>query len=225
MPTKQSRKQSNPRKTRTKGRDTLAPAGPVWPSGRQTTELKSFITQSGNYQMYHNVAVTMTNTLNLFDSIVQGTNYGQRIGNRIHLHRLRARIVFNNKFDRPNVSYRVAVTAAPTNINTDSFAELFGSYGAFTGIHSTQNSQLLHDAVFPFSQGSTQEVIATSKERSHNHTLDLSINRPVVYSLSDGKATTTLTVWFISYDSYGTLSTDNISSVAQVTWELDYTDS
>jgi hypothetical protein len=180
--------------------------------------------QNGNYQLYHNTPVTMTNTLNLIDSIAVGTASNQRIGNRIFLKSLRANIVFNNKGDRPNVSYRVAVTAAPTNTNTDSFAELFAS-GGFTGIHVPQTSLLLHDATFPLNQGSGMETSANLKERSFNHTFVIPLNHPATYSPVDGKCTTTLTTWFIAYDAYGTLIVDNIASVAQVTWALDYTDS
>lgn len=134
-------------------------------------------------------------------------------------------MVFNNKSDRPNVSYRVAVTAAPTNTNTDNFSELF-SGGGITGVHAPQNSILLYDCVFPLNQGSGMDNnITPNKERSFNHTFDLPINHSVQYNLNDNKASTCISCWFVAYDAYGTLTTDNIASVPQVTWAFDYTDS
>jgi len=223
MPNKQQSRTRSKRKTNG-SRPDLGAVGPVWPTGPNTPEVKAYTTQSSNAQLYHNVPVYMANTLSLFDSITQGAGFGQRIGSRIFAKRLRVRVVFNNKVDRPNCSYRVAVTAAPTNSNTDAFNELF-SGGGFTGIHAITNSQLLYDTVFPLNQGSGMENNVTpNKERSFNHTLEIPLNHPVVYNTADNKATTTLTVWFVSYDAYGTLITDNISSVAQVTWSIDYTD-
>ncbi len=224
MPNKQSRTQS---KRKTNGSRSLAStaAGPVWPAGNPATELKTFSSQSGNYQLYHNTPAPMANITNLFDSIIPGSGYTTRVGARIFAKRLRARIVFNNKTDRPNVSYRVAVTAAPSNTNTDSFAELFFG-GGVTGTHIPAHSLLLYDTVFPLNQGSGMDSgVAPLKERSFNHVLDIPINHHVVYNGNDSKASTSLSVWFVPYDAYGTLPTDNIASVAQVTWAIDYTDS
>lgn len=199
-------------------------AGPVWPSGNGGTEQKLYTARTNDTQLYHNTAVNMGNVLNLFDSITQSTAQAGRIGNRIFVRRLRARMVLNNKGDRPNVSYRVAVTASPAIAGTDTYGELFAN-GGFTGVHIPQSGLLLRDNVFPLNQGSSMENNMTpNKERSFNYVLDVPINRPVVYNPSDGKASTALSVWIIAYDAYGTLTTDNIASLPQVTWVLDFTD-
>jgi hypothetical protein len=223
MPNKQSSR-TRPRRKTNGNRSGLGAAGPVWPSGRNAPEVRFFTFQGSNYQLYHNVPVAMANAVSLFDNITQGVGLGQRVGSRIFAKRLRARFVFNNKTDRPNCSYRVAVTAAPASTNTDAFSELF-SQGGFTGVHAITNSLLLYDTVFPLNQGSGMENNMTpNKERSFNHTLDIPLNHAVVYSTADSKATTALTVWLVAYDAYGTLTTDNIASVAQVTFSIDYTD-
>jgi len=223
MPKQQSRTRSN-RKTKGGGYKQAASA-PVWALTSRAPELKTFIVQNGNYQLYHNVASAMHNLASLCDSIVQGTGVNQRIGNRIHVKSLRVRLVFNNKVDRPNVSYRIACTAAPTATNADSFSELFSGSGPFTGLHVPTNSNLLYDTVFPLNQGSGMEIVASSKERSFNHTFEIPINHPVVYNTADGKCTTALVVWFVPFDAWATVITDNIASVPQVTWAIDYLDS
>lgn len=224
MPNKQLTRTPRNRK-KTGNRDSnMAVAGPVWPTGRLTTELKSYFFNNTNYQLYHNQPVAMGNVLNLLDQITVGNSSVTRVGNRIFIKRLRARMVFNNKVDRPNVSYRVVVTAAPTNTNTDSYGELMYG-GNITSVHVPSNSLLLYDSVFPLNQGSGMENNVTpNKERSFNHAIDVPINRSVVYNTNDGKATTCLTVWFICFDAYATLGSDNIASVASLTYALDYTD-
>lgn len=224
MPNKQTSRTRTKRNTNGSRGGTMAAAGPVWPVGNAKTELKTYAQYFSNQQLYHNSAIGMNNNANLVDNITQGTGVTTRIGNRIFVKRLRARFVLNNKTDRPNVSYRIAVTAAPTNTNTDSFGELFAS-GTFSATHVLTNSLLLYDTVFPLNQGSGMDNNVTpNKERSFNHVLELPINRPVVYNVNDGKASTCITVWLIAYDAFGTLTTDNIASVASCTWALDYTD-
>jgi hypothetical protein len=207
MPNKQSSRTRIKRKTN--GMGSLTSAAPVWAVGASLPEIKTYATQGANYQLYHNTPVSMANSPNLLDGIIQGVNQASRIGNRITLRRLRVRIVFNNKIDRPNVSYRVAVTAAPVSTNADTFGELFNG-GGITGTHVRPNSQLLYDTVFPLNQGSG--MVTPNKERSFNHAFEIPFNHPVVYSTADGKATTNLTVWFVAFDAYGTLITDNIAS-------------
>lgn len=223
MPNKQSSRTRIKRKNRGNG-DGMAAAGPVWPAMSTRPELKTYAQTFSNQQLYHNSGVGMNNYASIADAIVQGTNIAQRIGNRVFIKRLRAHFVFNNKADRPNVSYRVVVTAAPSGANTDAFSELF-AFGVFTSPHAPTNSILLYDSVFPLNQGSGMEVnVNSSKERSFNHTLDVPINKPVVYNSADGKASTSIAVWIIAYDAYGTLTTDNIASVASCAWALDFTD-
>jgi hypothetical protein len=221
MPNKQSRTRAK-RNTRGNRGGTNAVTAPVWAIGTNTPELKTFVTQGANFQLYHNVPVAMANTANLLDQIGYGTTATQRIGSRISIKSLRVRLILNNKADRPNVSYRVACTASPASTNTDAFSELFPGSG-ITGIHSKPNSQLYHDTVFPLNQGSLMEG-ASNRERSFNHTFEIPVNHAAVYSTADNVCTTRLTVWICAYDSFGSLATDNIASVAQLTYAIDFTD-
>jgi len=202
----------------------MAVGPPVWAAGGKATELKFKLGQNGNYQLYHNLPVNYFNVANLLDTITLGTSNADRIGNRIFVKQLDIIMVLNNKTDRPNVSYRVAVCAAPASANTDSWGEHFGLNG-FTGIHAPSNSQLLYDQTFPLNQGSGMENNVTpNKERSFNHRLSIPLNHAVNYNINDSTASTRLIAFVAAYDSYGTLTTDNIASIAQTTYRILFTD-
>jgi len=133
------------------------------------------------------------------------------------------RLILNNKADRPNVSYRVILAATPSTVSADTIGEIVWN-GNFTGTHIPINSVLLHDVTFPSNQGSSMENNMTpNKERSFNHTAYVPINRSVTYG-GDGACQTRLVGWIICYDAYGTLTTDNIGSVAQASTRIDFAD-
>jgi hypothetical protein len=185
--------------------------------------MKFYNTHFSNQQMYHNVGVALNGVGNMLDGITQGTGFNQRIGLSIKLKRIVANIVFNNKSDRPNVSYRVMVIAAPSTTSVDTFIELT-SGGWYSSVHLPSNSVVLHDAFLPLNQGSTQVVEAIpARERSHVHRFDVPIDHLVQYN-TDSLCQTRLTTWVICYDAHGTLTTDNIASVAQASTRVDYID-
>jgi len=216
MPNQQSRKQKSKRAAK-------SPAPPTWALSNTQVDLKSWYAQSGNFQLYHNVTSNYYNLSNLLDSIVNGTDYRARIGNRIHVKNIEILMVLNNKTDRPNVSYRFALCAAPTSTSTDTAGELF-AFAGFTGLHIPTNSVLLHDQVFPQNQGSGMDNnITPNKERSFTHRVVVPINKPVVYN-TDQTCTTRLIGFVTAYDAYGTLTTDNIASIAQTSWRINFTD-
>ncbi len=222
MPNKHSRTQAKP-KSRNGRRDFSVAAPSSWAMRTAGTEVKSYYAQSGNYQLYHNVPAPYYNLDNLLDPIINGNTYNTRVGARIFVKELEMNLVLNNKVDRPNVSYRVSVCAAPATTSTDSAAELF-AFGGFTGLHIINNSELLSDTTFPQNQGSSMENNVTpNKERSFTYRLKLPINKHVVYNV-DGKCATRLVAFITAYDAYATLQTDNIASIAQTSWRLVYTD-
>jgi hypothetical protein len=221
MPNKQSRKPSKPKSRSLKG--DFAVAGPSsWAPRAAGTEIKAFYFLSGNYQLYHNVPSNYCNVTNLLSYINYGNTSETRVGVRIFVKELEMFLVLNNKVDRPNVSYRVAVCAAPATTSTDAANELFAGAG-FCGLHIIANSELLSDATFPQNQGSGMENNATNRERSFTYRVKIPINRHVVYN-TDNNCSTRLIGFVTAYDAYATLQTDNIASIAQTSWRLVYTD-
>jgi hypothetical protein len=222
MPNKQSRKLSKPKSRKGNG-DHLVAAPTSWATRATGTEVKAFYSQSSNYQLYHNIPALYANQPSLLNSIVNGNTYDTRIGTRIFVKELEMYLVLNNKPDRPNVSYRVAVCAAPATTSTDAAAELFAN-GGMTGLHIISNSELLSDTTFPQNQGSGMENNMTpNKEWSFTYRVKIPINRHVVYN-TDNNCATRLIGYVTAYDAFGTLQTDNIASVAQTSWRIVFTD-
>lgn len=221
MPNKQSRTPKQPKSSTMSGPLSAAPL--TWATGGQRTELKSYFGNDGDHQLYHNVAVKYTNSTNLLDNIALGSQPYQRIGARIYLRHFDCVLVLNNKSARPNVSYRFVVVATPASSNADTYGELFTGLG-FSSIHVPNNSLLLHDSIFPANQGSGMESNTNSKERSFTHRVSFPINKPVTINTSDGLFTTRLIGFVIAYDAFGTLTTDNIGTVAQTSYRIMYTD-
>jgi hypothetical protein len=224
MPNKQSRKQST-RRPRRKASSGTTPSSAinVWSNSSPKMEIKFFDTRWSNQQLYHNIGAKWNNTVNMLDLISNGNTVFTRIGASIFVKGLDFRLVLNNKTDRPNVSYRVVVVATPATSSADSFDEIVGG-GAFTGTHVPIQSVILHDATFPNNQGSGMENNVTpNKERSFNHSAYIPINRAVTYGTDNG-CQTRIVGYIIPYDSYGTLTTDNIASLAQASWRIDFVD-
>jgi hypothetical protein len=216
------------RKSRTKKNGAVTAAGPfAWANGSSNTELKCYSDVSGNFQLYHNLGIPYFNLQSLLDNIVPTTGVNGRIGNRIFVKEVDIQMVLNNKVDRPNVTYRFVVVAAPVTVATDAYTELFAG-GGICGAHLPTGSTLLHDAVIPVNQGSTQFVASAAtgatKERSCYHRATIPINKPVVYSPATAGCSTRITGWIVAYDAFGTLTTDNIASVAATSYRILYTD-
>jgi len=186
-------------------------------------EVKFFDQRWSNQQLYHNVGTTWNATTNLLDTILNGNTVLTRIGASIYVKGLDFRFVLNNKTDRPNVSYRILVAATPSTAAADAFDEIVGG-AAFTGTHLPTQSVLLYDATFPKNQGSGMDNNVTpNKERSFNHVAYVPINNTVTYSVT-GICQTRLVGYVICYDAFGTLTTDNIASVAQASLRIDFAD-
>jgi len=123
-------------------------------------------------------------------------------------------MVLNRKVDRPNVSYRVIVCATVPGGGSDSFDELFDGL-AFTGIQYPGVSQVLHDVTFPRDQGGVMTQQTTpDKERSNTIEISVPVNHTVAWTKAS-VALTSLRVYIVAYDAYGTLTSDNIASIAQ----------
>lgn len=226
MPNKQSRKQTTRQMTAaTRGPNGTANSTSlnVWASSLAKYESKYNLNVWSNQQLYHNVGTLWNATANLLDNISTGATVTTRVGNSIFVKGIEFRFVLNNKTDRPNVSYRVILAATPTTVSSDTFGEIVSS-AQFTGVHLPVSSVMLHDVTFPSNQGSGMENnITPNKERSFNHTAYVPINRSVTYG-ADGACQTRLVGYIVPFDAFGTLTTDNICSVAQASIRIDFAD-
>ncbi len=201
---------------------------PVAPSG---PELKMMYNGVNDQQIYHNVPLAMFNAVSLLDAIAVGTASYQRVGNLITLREIALRMLVNNKADRPNVTYRLTVVAVPgVTVSTDTWPELFtGSSGSATqpinGHPIPGVAKVLYDRYFGGGTYSVTPITSggTAKERSFHHNCRIKLNHPVRYT-GDGVAGTRLCCYINAYDAYGSLTTDNIASIANAGYALYFTD-
>ncbi len=199
----------------------IVPRLSPWGSTHASEETKVFFQSTNNTQLYHNVPLLINNT-NLLEGINQGAGGNQRIGSEIFLREFQCNLLVNNKDTRCNVTYRVVLVASANNNVSETYDECFKGQ-VFTGVHHPNTSVLLYDAFFPNNQGTTMTV--PTKERSSMHVFRVPINKSVVYdTVVPGTCLTRLALYVVAYDAHATLTTDNIASVAQVSYRMIYTE-
>jgi len=190
-------------------------------------ELKQLTLADGNGQLYHDGYQNFANSLNLLDSIVVGSTIYQRVGNRVTLKRIDVRMILNNKTNFPNVTYRVIAAIMPATVANDTWSELVATPGGasiLSGVTIPGVARVLCDRIVGGGDSSVTGVTATPKERSFNFRFATDVTGDVQYSAT-GNALTRLVVMVAAYDSYGTLVTDNIGSIASGVVGIYYTDS
>ncbi len=179
--------------------------------------------------LYHNVPAPLLNIASPWDGITKGSDYIQRLGNSINVKFVQYSFLLNRKLDRPNVSYRIVATATLGNAGaTDTFAEQFLTSSSVTPLNAPPLpgvARVLYDRIIPGGQYSVTPITSggTGKERTDHIRFNLPINAPVQYTL-DGISVTRLHVWIVAYDSFGTLTTDNIASVPNAVVTTYFTD-
>lgn len=168
---------------------------------------------------------------NTWNAIGQGSGEQQRIGKEVYARGMSLRIWMANKLDRPNVMYRLIVCILPKTWNNARVT--LGSIdigegvqaGVGTGnymvlpIDTEKGIKVLYDRVFNCQSGVSGNLVGPANKESHiykklwikskkgqklqfesNGTQDI-LNKPMA-------------VYLIPYDSFGTLTTDNIASCA-----------
>lgn len=157
-----------------------------------------------------------------------GTTQFDRIGDEIHSLKLEFKLWLSNKLDRPNVMYRILVVSADDS-------DIPGAPTATTGLwYSTSlggspgNRMIgkVNDDVFrvhkdilvqPYSGDYSSETGATLKEHSRLIQFTVTTNKRIKYKVDTGtvpQGPNNYALYVIPYDSYGTVQTDNIASLA-----------
>lgn len=199
----------------------------------KTAETKNYRIANENHQLYHNTGTTGYAysgpiLFNPWRYIPLGTNNHQRVGDSITPRGMSLRLWMANKQDRPNLLYRVLVLVMPKSYN--GIAVTGGSMDIGTPFQNGANGnymtmpidtekgiKVLYDKVFRNELGNCNTGTGVMKEchlfkklwikrkRSNNIMFDTAgveiINKP-------------LNIYVIPYDSYGTLTTDNVASCA-----------
>ena len=207
----------------------------------KNSETKMFQIGRENMQLYHDVGNgtgPSTNQLpvewNPWVNIVVGNTNSTRIGEKIMPRVMVSRIWLANKGDRPNLLYRIIVARVPKSIggvltlstNIDLFrADHAGTNGnTMCGfINSEKGIRAYYDKIVSIEGKPGQRITAldTFSAAETHRFVKLVIKkknaRPIQYEPAGAVVNNPIGIWVIPYDSYGTLQTDNVASVALTT--------
>lgn len=201
----------------------------------KTAETKRYTFGAENIQLYHNGGVTggtasiQAFLFNPWSFIAQGTTRNTRVGDQISATGMSLRIWLANKLDRPNVLYRIVVGVVPktsagvaTDKNFDPFFLAFNNGACGNVIVAPidpEKIRVLYDKVLSLERGQAGTATGTNKECHRYLKLWIRKKRSKViqYDSANTIVNNPLVVWILPYDSYGTLSTDNIASCAVCT--------
>lgn len=195
----------------------------------RSSETKMAYTIVENNQLYHNVANIKQDMLYTTQGITAtdtGTSsYSNRIGDEVIARGLSLKFWFANKFDRPNVMYRLVVfqyTSGDTVTSNDVFLSATANF--MLKDYNTAKIKVLYTKTFNLQVGSTltanSDTAWTSAYGREAHKL-IKVwiplkNKKLKYQgdLSGIPKWTDIGFAVVPYDSYGTLTTDNIASYA-----------
>lgn len=193
----------------------------------KTSETKFGSQNAENQQLYHNggTAGTYNQIQNMLQTAQSGTQNG-REGDRINAKGISIHLWLSNKLDRPNVMYRIVVYTCPFDQYT-----VASPSGFFQGLHAnkmidyinTDKYKLIYTkTIQPFSGDYSLESGATNKEHSRQIKIYIPLkNRTITYGTDGGvipnNQNSILCMGIIAYDSFGSLTTDNIASFSYVT--------
>lgn len=190
-----------------------------------------------NQQLYHNTGVTggayvSPILFNPWKQIPLGTTRYSRIGDRIHPVGMKIKLWLANKKDRPNVIYRVVVCILPRtfggsvvssgSIDPGVSAMTSGTLGNYSILpwDTEKGIKVLYDRTIRNEMGVSHTHYSGEQKESHKIVkmwIKRKRSRPVMWDQLDATGNilnNPLAVYVVPYDSYGTLTTDNISSCA-----------
>lgn len=159
----------------------------------------------------------------------QGNGDTQRNGDRINMSGFQLKMLFGQKFDRPNVTWRIAVVSTPKNSAQNglwTYSTVFEAItsNALLNSFNTDNVTVLYQkyfkpqrsTLFADASGSTD---ASTKE--FTFCKKIWIPRKMEYKFASDGGTVNqdrdIYLVFIAYDAYGSIVTDNIGYVE--TWQ------
>lgn len=203
----------------------------------KTAETKRVLIANENEQLYHNTGTAggvfvKPILFNPWRLINQGVTENQRIGDEIYPRGMQMRLWMANKDDRPNILYRLIVCILPRMYNASVVASgsidigstmNVGANGNYITmpIDTTKGIKVLYDKVIRNELGFSNVATTFNENKECHQFKKLWIKRKKSRKIKYARATgdienNFLAVYLIPYDSYGTLTTDNIASCGYV---------
>lgn len=208
----------------------------------KNAETKNYRIANENQQLYHNTGTTGYAYVgpilfNPWRYIPLGTNNHSRIGDRIAPRGMSVRLWMANKLDRPNVMYRVLVLIMPKTYNSVGVTAGSVDIGATfqngangnyltMPIDTEKGIKVLYDKVIRNEIGFSAYASTTAAGDQNSVECHLfkklwikrKRSRDVAWETAGVEIVNKpLNIYVIPYDSYGTLTTDNIASCAWTT--------
>lgn len=198
----------------------------------KTAETKVSEFANENVQLYHNVLEkTENNTLYTTQGTTDGDTQGQaanRVGDMIQAQKIWWRVQLFNKQDRPNLHYRILVVRQQTDRTGQyepslpasfELETLSGNGNLLFASSSSERSTVVFDRVY---RVNNQQSLVNVADVGHEVSRIININYKIPKShqkvlYHDGGSVPKRFIYLmyiVPYDSYGTLTSDNVASYA-----------
>lgn len=191
---------------------------------KKTVEVKDDPYGQENLQLYHNVP-KLVDSNGFFTSQgttdPSGSSSNNRIGDSVFFKHLNCKLWLAQKSDRPNLMYRISLIYRRTNsgaiLTGQPYVNRTGNGNYMLGDIDMEDAgvaAILYDKVFTFNDGHDLSSGGTVKEAHHLIKIFKRLNHKCVYYGDSGTIPRKFTpqLWITPYDSYGTLTTDNVAS-------------
>jgi len=193
------------------------------------SESKSKTYDWGKTELYHNVRNFIGDINTSFAMPSQGSGDNNRIGDRIKLSGFKLRLLCGQKYDRPNVTWKIYIIKQPINYSTgNTFRTVTGN--CLLDPPNLDQCKVLkaytwkpNGSTMLVSNGTTASQL--SKEYTFTKSFWIPYRREYKFQV-DGQQVhqdTPINIVAVAYDAYGTVITDNIAYV-QIFQEMFYRD-
>lgn len=182
-------------------------------------EDKEFAVDHAKQELYHNLVGTVAQinapTVNHMPS--QGDGDTNRTGDKIIARGFKIHALFGQKYDRPNVTWRVIVAAQRPGLGPLNYSGLLKNMsgnGLLDEVNKDRVTVLLQKYIKPLKSSVTIATAGVENSQEFTFTRKFWIPRKMVYKfeLNGGYQHNDkeLYMYVLPYDAYGTLITDNI---------------
>jgi len=195
-------------------------------------ETKSLIASSENVQLYHNMGASGVafNAIifNPWKFINQGAGANNRIGTEIYPRGLAVRMELFNKLDRPNITYRIVVAVIPKFYNGAGTGSTFdwrdttgSSNSLLSWVKPDAGIKILYDKIVrneahfsAIPSGTSGDQDGKEAHKMIKFYIKSKRGQKLLWDPTGDLVNKPMVMYVIPYDSYGTLTTDNIASVS-----------
>lgn len=192
----------------------------------RTAEPKRTATSVTKLEVFHNVLLGQTYLLNASGIMpTSATNQVSRIGDQINVEGFRLRLLFGQKADRPNVTWRFMIVQVPKG-GSVAYNDLFRNVTGNVMLDEVNGdyTKVLMDKTYRPNQAS----LAFTGVREYTFIKKLYFKHKKLYKFGPGENVVThnhadIHVVLLAYDAFGSAISDNIGYV-QMFHQMDYKD-